>query len=96
MLEQIHNTVQQISIFIIRITGSDVTGSGIQRESVFSHDLLDHGTGLMLRLGQSDRETKIKYFKCVDSCCQYTLHDLHLWLQHSLQGYQGVSESLHL
>lgn len=51
MLEQWLNTVQQeMSIYTVWITGSDVTGSGVQRNAVFSHEL-DHGTGLRLRSG---------------------------------------------
>lgn len=53
MLEQWLNTVQQrMSIMYIGwITGSDVTGSGVQRDAAHSHDELDHGTGLRLRSG---------------------------------------------
>lgn len=51
MLEQWLNTVQQeISMCTVWITGSDVTGSGVQREAVFYRDELD-GTGLRLRSG---------------------------------------------
>lgn len=47
MLEQWLNTIQQeIAIYSVWITGSDVTGSGVHRDAVFSHDELDHGTGL--------------------------------------------------
>lgn len=49
MLEQWLNTVQQeISVYTVWITGSDVKGI-VQREALFSPDELNHDTGLRLR-----------------------------------------------
>ena len=37
-------------MYTIWITGSDVTGGGVQRDAAYSLEL-DHGTGLRLRSG---------------------------------------------
>lgn len=46
-------------MFALWVMGSDVTGSGVQRDAAFSHDELDHGTGLRLVRHLTGHEIKI-------------------------------------